>query len=404
MANWHLIVCGISHKTSPVSIREDVQISREDIASANAAFGNLEGVLESAIVATCNRVEFYFVSPTQYNPFDIIRKFYTNFRQIDIADLHNYFYTKKNRHTADHLFRVAAGIDSMVIGETQIFGQVKEAYSSSCAVKTSGQVIHRLFHQCFRVGKVIRTGTEMGRGACSVSSAAIEMLRTRLNGVKHPRFLFVGVNQMINLAASNLHRLGYNKFIFINRTIEKAELLANKYNTNSFSLNDLPACIVGADVIISCTGSNEPIINDATINVDRLTNKLIIVDLAVPRDVDISDHFRDRIEILDQEDIKRHVKEQQTRREKAVPQAEEIIERRMDEFVYWFNHMQNEPLYNGLDNLFESIRQQELADIINKLPDELKDDVDRVTRNIVNKLMQIKVRTEQTEKSGKHER
>jgi len=395
LSNWQLLVCGTNHKTSSLAQRESLQIGRDEIAEANAAFNNLPEVKESAIVSTCNRIEFYFMADRKHQAFEIIRTFYDRFKKKDISNLSECFYTKKNKHTTNHFFRVAAGIDSMILGENQIVGQLREAYSSACAVKASGKIIHRLFHQAFRVAKSVRTNTEMGKGACSVSSAAVKLLKTKIKKADRPSILFIGINQMIALAASNLYKLGFDKFTFANRTLEKAVSHADKYNSKGFSLDELPNLLMNTDIVITCTGSNYPIITKPVLEnltTSRPNKKLIFMDMAIPRDVESEKNDYDNIEILDLEDVNRFVKDQQAIREQSIPRAEEIIERKLDEFIYWYNHVCLEPAYNGYDNLFENIRRQEMEAILKELGPDIRSRVDEVTKTLVNKLLQVKLR------------
>jgi glutamyl-tRNA reductase len=346
-------------------------------------------------VSTCNRIEFYFVAKKGPEPFELVRTFYNDFKKIDTAEWRDIFYIRKNRHAANHLFRVASGIDSMVLGENQIMSQIKDAYSSACAVKAAGKVIHRLFHQAFRVGKLVRADTEMGKGSCSVSSAAIELLKTHLRDMKDPSILFIGINQMISLAASGLNRLEYNRFSFANRTPERAVQFAAKYNSQGYSLDKIPLLLGSAEVVISCTGSSRPVITKSIIDnfsASHGEKKLIILDLAVPRDVEIDNSYNSNIEVMDIEDIHRFVRDQQERRRLAVPQAEEIIGRKLNEFVYWFDHVRYEPIYNGLYDAFENLRREEMESALNRLPPEYKTLVNTATRNLVNKLVQLKLR------------
>ncbi|UCD94137.1 MAG: glutamyl-tRNA reductase [Candidatus Zixiibacteriota bacterium] len=394
-SNWHLAVCGINHKTASISQRELIQLNRSEMAKAHATFSNLTGVIESTIVSTCNRVEFYFVFKRDHHPFDLVRKFYQRFKGTNVSGLEERFYTKKNKHAADNLFRVAAGIDSMVIGENQILGQMKDAYSSACAVRAAGKVIHRLFHQAFRVGKIARTDTEMGKGACSVSSAAVEMLKSRLNALNDPSILFIGINQMIALAASGLQKLDYGRFAFANRSPETAREFAAKYEASGFSLDDLPARLADSDVVITCTGSSTPILTRKMLDdlmASRPDKKLTIMDMAVPRDVEIENDYSPDIEVLNLEDIQRFVKNQQDKRLQAIPGVEEIIERKLGEFVYWFDHVRYEPVYNGLHDAYENIRKQVMATALEELPEDQRTTVNLVTRNLVNKLVQLKIR------------
>ena len=292
--NWQLTLCGINHKTSTLEEREPLQIGHEETARANAILCNIDGVLEATVLSTCNRVELFIVSERDHDPCEVAREFYRELKGIEIKPLKEKFYIYKDREVADHVFRVAAGIDSMVIGENQILSQLKEAYSSACKVKTAGKVLHGLFHQAFRVGKQVRADTELGKGACSVSSATVDLLKTRMNGLVDPTIIFVGVNQMIYLAASRLHRRGHSNFIFTNRTSNKALDFAARFRGAGFGLDELPALLTEADVLISCTGAEEAIINDSTLAERQAANpgkKLIIADMAIPRDVELKNEY-----------------------------------------------------------------------------------------------------------------
>ncbi len=394
--NWQLTACGINYKTSALEEREPLQIGAEEIPGANASLCNITGVLEGAILSTCNRVEFFFVCDRERDSFEIVEEFYRDLRNIDIAPLREKFYIYHDRDVADHLFRVTAGIDSMVIGENQIQSQVKEAYSSACKVKSAGKVLHGLLHQAFRVGKQVRADTELGRGACSVSSATVDMLKTRMNGLVEPTIVFVGINQMIFLAASRLHHRGKSHFIFANRTKQKAHDFAARFRGAGYSLGELPHLLIEADVLITCTSATNPIIDDRTLEertAAKIEKRLIIADMAIPRDVALKNDYAN-VEVYDLEAVKKYVRESQQIREKAVPQAEQLINYRVEQFVYWFEHIRFEPGYNGLSDAFEQVRRQELSKILGTLPDEVRQTVDQATRRMVQKLTQIKFRSD----------
>lgn len=394
--NWRLVLCGINHQTSTVEQRERLSFGHDAIAKAQASFGECEEVLEATIVSTCNRVEFYFLTGRTTDPFEVVRAFYADTYGLDIAPLNDRFYLKNGREAVEHLFRVAGGLDSMVLGENQILGQVKDAYSSACAVKAAGRVIHRLFHQAFRVGKQIRADTEMGKGACSVSSAAMELLRTRLDRIEDPCVLFIGVNQMIALAASNLSREHHGPFLFANRTPEKAVALAGRYEGEGCGLDDLPSLVSQADVVITCTGSEQPLISSPVMAAAMAKDpgrKLVIMDMAVPRDVEFEQNGFPGVEVYDLQDVQAHVEDQQQRRAAAIPQAEEIVARRTDEFFYWYDHVRRQPTPRGIEALFESARQAELAEIRKDLPADVRDQLDDATRRLVKRLIRETAKT-----------
>jgi len=392
-----LVVCGINHKHSTIEQREPLQLGHDELASANARFSHHERVLESMIVSTCNRVEFYFVTGRNQDPFETVAEFFRDFKNIDIKPLAENFRTRKGLHAADHLFRVAAGIDSMVLGENQIVSQLKEAYGSSCAVKAAGKVIHRLIHQAFRVGKQVRSDTEMGKGACSVSSSAVELLNSKIDALTRPAILFVGVNQMIKLAASRIHLIDSPSFTFANRTEARAVAFAEKFEGRGFGLDKLTDLIAESDVVFTCTSSSEPIITRSMMDKaleERRDRKLIVIDLAIPRDVDYPKENNNSIEIYDLEDIKHFVRDQQEKREQAIPQAEEIIERKLTEFNYWWQHVKQEPLYNGQASTMETILKEEIGPFLEKIPPELKDELNEISRRLVQRVVHATAHTE----------
>jgi len=397
---WQLCLCGATHQSTSLEQREPLQLQGDDIARANALFGTIDGVMESAIVPTCNRVEFYFVAARDRDPFEIVSEFYSRFKDLDLKPYRNLFRVEKGKRAAEHLFRVSAGIESMVLGENQILGQVKSAYSSACAVKSAGKVIHRLFHQAFRVGKRVRSDTGIGQGACSVSTAAVEMLSDTVRSIERPMIVFVGINQMIQLAAKRMAQVDGARLSFANRTVAKARSFAAAVGgaeAAGHGLEELPDLMATADIVISCTSSPEPVITRemlANAAARRSGRPLTIVDLAIPRDVDVISGApqRDRtamITVSDLEDVKRFVAARQQQRQEAIPRAEEIIERRLDEFDYWYGHVQHEPIYNGAKGTAESIMKEELAPIIEKLNPEMREELNRATRRLVERVAKV---------------
>jgi len=399
--NWHLVVCGATHETSSVKEREPIQLRKEEAVAANAVLGGLDAVMESAVVATCNRIEFYFVTDRETDPLDVVSAFYRRFKALDVEPHRGLFQVRTGTRAAEHLFRVAAGVDSVVIGENQILGQIKGAYSSACAVKSAGKVIHRLFHQAFRVGKRVRSDTGIGRGACSVSTAAVEMILDAVQALEEPAILFVGINQMIELAARRLARVDGARLAFANRTAAKAREFAKglgSVEAKGFGLEALPELLAGVDVVISCTSSPVPVITRGTMeeaavrrgSAGRAGRVLLIVDLAIPRDVEpnaaVDGAGTEAMTVHDMEDIKRFVSDRQQQRRSEIPQAEEIIDRKLDEFDYWYGHIQHEPHYNGNGRSMEAIREEELAPIIEQLSPQLQRQLTSATRRLVKRV------------------
>jgi glutamyl-tRNA reductase len=395
IAPWQLVLCGINHKSSSLEQREPMQLGVEDVPAALSVWADQPGVYETVIISTCNRVEFYSVLSRELDPFQSLVSFYRRFRDLDLMPLRDCLYVRKGRHVAAHIFRVAAGLDSMVLGENQIVGQLKEAYSSACHIKTAGKMMHRLFHQAFRVAKQVRTDTEMGRGACSVSSAAIDLLRERAADMPHPAVLFVGVNQMIKLAATNFSQSHHSRLMFANRTPEKAHAMAAAFHGTGHGLDELEDLLPQADILISCTGSSRPVITRDML--DRFTcqypgRRLLAADLAVPRDIDADRDYDGAIEVHDLESIKSFVEQQRQRREAAIPAAERIIELRLSEFGYWYNHAIHESTFEGMNHSFEQIRREEFDPILESLPLDQREAIEKASRRLVDRLLRMKNR------------
>lgn len=400
VAPWYLYVCGVNHKCASQDERQSLQVGRDELADGQVALSEIPGVMESTIVSTCNRIELYFVADRLNEPLDIVRAFYHRLRTLDISSASELFYVHRDRTAARHLFALAAGIDSMVVGETQILGQLKDAYSSACAVKTAGRILHRLFHQAFRAGKQVRTDTEMGKGACSVASAAVEYVASQLPTLSGRNVLFIGASQMIALAASGMSRLEVGDFMFANRTVDKADGLAGRFGRRGHSLAELPSLLDKADVVISCTGSPEPVLSQpmlAEAVVRRSGRPLLIVDMATPRDIECDGmESLQAVSLLDLDKLKVFVDSNRQQRATAIPKAELIIDQRLAEFMYWYSHAHQELANGMLDKSFEHIRRLELARLMKKLPIELRDELDHASRHLVQKLLHVQNRVNDT--------
>lgn len=395
---WHFVVCGINHTRAPIEVREPLQIGREELARAQTIFSQLPAVMESCIVSTCNRIEFYFVIDRQTDPLETVGRFYGQLRNLDLTPAHHLFYVRHERKAAEHLFRVAGGLDSMVLGETEILGQLKDAYSSSCRLKIAGKVLHRLFHQAFRVGKQVRSDTEMGQGACSVASAAVDLLKPRLRDYRNPNILFVGATQMIALAASNLATQPVGRFYFANRTVEKAQALAREFGYQGYTLDDIPDVLPEVDIVISCTGAPHVVIEAELLrNIagHRENGDLLVVDLAVPRDIETDGNLAG-ITVFDLDAVKQFVETSRQRRRDAIPDAENIIEQRLAEFMYWYSHVRYEQASSDIAAVFEKIRKEEFDRIIRKLPLELQSELDDASRTLVDKMLHVRSRSRQS--------
>jgi len=389
-SNWFLAVCGVNHKTGTIDERAPLALGHDDIPEAHVHFANFENVYESVAISTCNRIEFYLVLEKGVDPFNVVKHFYINYRRLDIEHLRNKFYTRKGLLAVEHLFNVAGGLDSMVLGESQIFGQIKESYSSACMLKTAGKIIHRLFHQAFRTGKIVRTETNLTGGANSVSGAAVSLLKSHLNGRKDVPLLFIGANEMIKIAAGTLQKSGYNNFSFANRTESRAQEYSGKYGGQAHALSNLKNLLPEMEVVVSCTGATEPIITRSTLaeTTSKLNGRsLLIMDMAIPPDVEKPENKPDNLELFDLEDIDVYLKQNQKDRQDAVPQAQKIINRKLSEFGYWYEHAKHEPLTERIEHTLERIRLEEIATISNDLDNETAEKIDQFSRRLIERLL-----------------
>jgi glutamyl-tRNA reductase len=392
VASWPLVLCGTNHRRATLPELEPLCIAAEKLVPANAALVRQHEVPEALVLSTCNRVEFYFVVQPRHDPLAVVSRFYEEHTGLDLGARRGLFDVRLGTDVAPHLFRVAAGLDSAVLGENQILGQVKSAYSAACAAHSAGKMIHRLFHQAFRAGKQVRSETDMSRGACSVSTAAVEMLRQRRVFRDDARVLLIGANRMIELAAERLSQVPGLQLCFANRTKTKAQVLARPYAAEAFDLTALTDHLVAADVVITCTAATEPIITSRMLTdvVSGKTGRVCtLVDLAVPRDVEPPQEKLPGLEILDLDSVNRFVTGQQQKRLGAVPEAEDVIAHRAAEFNYWYLQVLREPRYNGDAPTLESIRTEELAPLLAALPADLQSELNRVTRRLVQRVAAV---------------
>ncbi len=356
-----LVVVGMNHKTSTVSQREKFQINRKEIQPSVNYLKSLDSVEGTVIVSTCNRLEFYLTLKSGTDPFSIISDFYCRKGIITVPVNKKLFYSYKDINAARHLFSVAAGLDSLVTGEYQIQGQVKDAYSLACSEKAADKILHKLFHAAFRVGKTVRTKTKIGSCNQSLSGVAFKVLKEKLR--KEDVITIVGVNQNTKIIADKLSKAGFNHLLFVNRTLHKAEELADKYNGVAFSLDYIEEPLISSKCVFSCTGAPGFIINSDLINKIYSKNKLpkLLIDMAVPRDINTQGLVRD-IEVIDLEGLKKYLDKEKEELVHDIPEAERIIANEADIFEVW-NEWQADDSICVYREKMEKIRMQLLDDL-----------------------------------------
>lgn len=388
--NYKLALVGISHRTSAIDERERFVIERKEIPDALKGISSYEGVESVVILSTCNRFEIYLLVEAKINPFNLIGKFYLEKYNIDIYDSRKFFYVKQDDDVIEHLFRVISGLDSLVLGEYQIQGQVKDAYSLSCQYKTVSGIMHKLFHSAFRAGKKVRTETSFGKAQQSVSGSTLKILTDLLD--KSSTISLIGVNENIKILAEGLLKAGYKNLNFINRTYYKAEMLASQYNCRAYSLDDLEKVIAQSDALCSATGATNYIVKSSLLNKLFMLDKCpkIIIDLAIPRDIEIDDLDK-KIKYYDLGAIQKIIEKQKSELEAEIPLAEKIIKDEYDLFKAWSNNQINDIL-TPYSEKFELIRQQVIQENSPYFTQSDFEKVDKISRQLLHRLQSVFVK------------
>jgi len=342
---FQLIVIGINYKTSNISEREAFQINRKEIPDALKFLHAMDDVEGIVVISTCNRVEFYLVLHQNADPFPLINSYFLEKRNLDACKKKELFYLYRDKGVAKHLFHVIAGLDSMLLGEYQVKGQIKEAYSIACSHKTADKILHKLFHAAFRVGKSIRNETKIGSGKQSLSGIASQVIKEKVH--KEDVVTIIGVNQNTKIIAENLYKSGFSHLIFVNRTLYKAEELAEKYNGLAFSLDRVEEPLISTRCIFSCTGAPGFILFPDSVNsiYKKSGSPKLIIDMAVPRDINTNGLIKD-IEVIDLEGLKTFLKKQEEEITLDLDKAEKIISVEANVFEAWNDSHKDE--YLGL--------------------------------------------------------
>ena len=382
--NFQLAVVGINYKTSTISEREAFQVNRKEIPEALNYFNSRREIEGVVVVSTCNRLEFYLVLKHDADPFPIINDYFLEKKNIDACKKQELFYLHRDTGVANHLFHVISGLDSMVLGEYQVQGQIKEAYSIACSYKTADKILHKLFHAAFRVGKGVRNETKIGSGKQSLSGIAYRLIKEKVD--REDVITIIGVNQNTKIIAENLYRAGFIHLIFINRTLYKAEELAEKYNGLAFSLDRIEDPLITSRCIFSCTGAAGYILTPEIINpvYSKANHPELIIDMAVPRDVDTKGLIKD-IEVIDLEGLKVFLNKQEKEIALDLNKAEKLIAVEANIFEAWNDSQKDE--YIGLfAEKAEKIRLQLLEEARLQIPDDELPLLDKFSRSLLHRL------------------
>jgi glutamyl-tRNA reductase len=389
----HILVIGLNYKTAPVEIRERFAFRDEDKSEAILTLRRTMSIQECVIVGTCNRTEIYAIVDQLHTGRHYVKTFLSEWFQIDREEFIDYLYVKENDEAVSHLFRVVCGLDSMVLGETQILGQVRDAFIKSQELKTTGTVFNMLFKQAITIAKRAHSETEIGKNAVSVSYAAIE-LGKRIFGYFHKKtVLILGAGKMSELTAKHLHTNGVESVIVVNRTYEKAKVLADKFNGLAYTMDELTNALIQSDIVISSTGSDGYVISKEDIQQvmkKRKSRPLFLIDIAVPRDLDPSIHELDNVYLYDIDDLEGIVEANLQERAKEAEKIGVMIGEELSSFKSWLNTLGVVPVISALRQKAIAIQEEAVRNIENKLPDLTEQElriIRKYSKTIVNQLL-----------------
>lgn len=368
-----LLAVGLNHTTAPVSLREKVAFPADQLGQAVAAAcawfdksGGLPQAREAAILSTCNRTEIYAATPLNADVnaiIDVTAHFVADYHKLSYAELRPYLYALPQVGAVRHAFRVASGLDSMVLGEPQILGQMKDAVRQAEAAGGLGTYLHQMFQRTFAVAKEVRSTTEIGAHSVSMAAAAVRMSQRIFDNLSEQHVLFIGAGEMIELCATHFAAQNPKSLTIANRTLERGEQLAHRFNGRALRLAELPDQLSQFDVVVSCTASTLPIIGLGMVEraiKARRRKPMFMVDLAVPRDIESEVERLDDVFLYTVDDLGAAVQTGMENRQAAVAQAEAIIETRVQSFMHWVDGRAVVPLIQDLHESGELMRQTEL--------------------------------------------
>ena len=387
-----LAAFGLNHHTAPVHLREQVVFHVERMNAALKEFLDRRFAREAAILSTCNRTEVYCATERGLGVVADATRWLADFHRVDPGVLKPHLYTLGQEHAVRHAFRVAAGLDSMVIGEPQILGQMKQAAKNAEDAGAMGTYLHQLFQRSFAVAKEVRTQTAIGAQSVSMAAAAVRLSERIFPSVAETHVLLIGAGEMIELTATHFAAQSPKSITVANRTIERAQGLASRIMGNSIRLADLPAALHKFDVVVSCTASTLPILGKGLIEraiKARKRRPIFMVDLAVPRDIEPEVGRLDDVYLYTIDDLAETVREGMDARRGAVEQAEAIIETRVQGFMHWLGQRESVPLIRRLREQAESARQVEIERATRALAQgrDPREVIEQLSQSLTNKLM-----------------
>jgi glutamyl-tRNA reductase len=389
----HLLLVGASHRTAPLELRERLDFSSRGLDTAVRRLAGRPAMSEAVVISTCNRAELYVACADPSTAVVDVLDFISEFHQLPGDQVKPHLYSHIDHDAARHLFRVSSGLDSMIVGEPQILGQIKEAYGVATTVQTAGPLLNKLFHWAFGVGKRVRSETALAEGAVSVSFAAVSLAKKIFGNLSGRRVLVIGAGEMGKLTAMHLKAQGVASVTITSRTLANAQQLAEEVGGSVAVWESMAQALLDSDIVITSTGSPTAILSKSQVKAAMpasRTRPLFLIDIAVPRDVEPSAAEIEQVFLYNIDDLQAIVRENLQKRGAEVSRAEQIVEEEVRKFATWHRSREAVPTIVALRQRFESIRKAELQRLEPKLaaltPDA-RQRVDEITHLIIEKLL-----------------
>ncbi|MDC0206524.1 glutamyl-tRNA reductase [Nitrospinae bacterium] len=389
----NLILVGVNHKTTPVEIREKLAFTQVKIEASLSQLVSSPEIIENIILSTCNRVEIYARVENTDRGIQLLQDFICDYHGISRGNLDQYFYSYCDNQAVEHLFRVSSSLDSMVLGEAQILGQVKDAYSTARSFSSTGMVLNQLFEKAFNVAKKVREETGISERGVSISSAAVELAKKIFEDLENHSVMLVGTGEMAELAAKHLISYGVKTVYVASRTYERAAALAKSLNGCALDFESFKEEMHRADIIITSTAAPTFIVNEEMIStaIQKRKNKpIFLIDIAVPRDIAPEVNELENVYLYDIDDLQNVVNANMEERQKEAESAMEIINQEVTKFNYWFSTLDAIPTIVEMRNRAEDMRAFEVDKTLKNMEHLTSDDkeaINQLTQSLVKKIL-----------------
>lgn len=392
----HILCLGLNHATCSVSLRERLAYDSHHLQAALARLGcgddpDWSGIKELVILSTCNRVELYAVAAEPI--LDILEAFLSETQHYPQSEFTEALYRLQDKEAVLHLLEVAAGLDSIVLGETQILGQVTDAYAAARRHGTAGKILSRLFQVAIHAGKRARTETTISHNPASIASVAVKIISEKLPDLPGAKIMVLGAGEMAELAVASLRKRGAESILVVNRTLQRAEELANRWSGQAAALETLLDHLPNMDIVITSTGAPHIVIRRSMVEQamqKRPQRPLVIMDIAVPRDVDAEIKNVPGVHLFDMDTLSENLEISLRRREAEVPRVQAILAEEQAAFEAYLAALDVIPIIVELRNQANSIRQEEVSKALRRMPEltpEMERQIDALTKSIINKIL-----------------